>query len=29
MFNALLIGCGNIGALYDLETDQVTTHAKA
>lgn len=29
MFNALLIGCGNIGALYDLETDQITTHAKA
>ena len=29
MFNALLIGCGNIGALYDLEMDQLTTHAKA
>lgn len=29
MFNALVIGCGNIGALYDLNTDQITTHAKA
>jgi predicted dehydrogenase len=29
MYNALLIGCGNIGALYDLDNDQVLTHAKA
>ncbi len=29
MFRALLIGCGNIGALYDLETSDVFTHAKA
>lgn len=29
MFKALLIGCGNIGALYDLETSDVFTHAKA
>src|SRR6478609_2245926 len=29
MFNALLIGCGNIGALYDINNDQVLTHAKA
>jgi predicted dehydrogenase len=28
--NALLIGCGNIGALYDLDNQsQVATHAKA
>jgi predicted dehydrogenase len=26
---ALVIGCGNIGALYDLDTDEVRTHAKA
>ena len=26
---ALLIGCGNIGALYDIDTDEVKTHAKA
>lgn len=26
---ALLIGCGNIGALYDYNTDDVFTHAKA
>jgi predicted dehydrogenase len=25
----LLIGCGNIGALYDLDSDEVRTHAKA
>jgi len=25
---ALLIGCGNIGALYDLNNEQVLTHAK-
>ena len=28
-FKALLIGCGNIGALYDLENNFVQTHAKA
>ena len=27
--NALLIGCGNIGALYDFENDAILTHAKA
>lgn len=27
--NALIIGCGNIGALYDIDTDEVTTYAKA
>lgn len=26
---ALLIGCGNIGALYDLNTNEIKTHAKA
>jgi predicted dehydrogenase len=29
MYNALLIGCGNIGALYDFDNDQILTHAKA
>lgn len=29
MYQALLIGCGNIGALYDLEIQEVLTHAKA
>lgn len=29
MYNLLLAGCGNIGALYDFENDQVLTHAKA
>jgi predicted dehydrogenase len=29
MYQALLIGCGNIGALYDLENQDVLTHAKA
>lgn len=29
MYKALLLGCGNIGALYDLEKDEVQTHAKA
>ena len=29
MYQALLIGCGNIGALYDLENQEVLTHAKA
>lgn len=27
--NVLLIGCGNIGAQYDLYSDEVHTHAKA
>lgn len=27
--NVLIIGCGNIGALYDLETDEIKTHCKA
>jgi hypothetical protein len=29
MYNALLIGCGNIGAMYDWDNDHVLTHAKA
>lgn len=29
MYKALVIGCGNIGAGYDLDTDQVLTHVKA
>ena len=29
MYKALLIGCGNIGALYDLDSEQISTHAKA
>ncbi|MBS1514062.1 MAG: Gfo/Idh/MocA family oxidoreductase [Bacteroidetes bacterium] len=29
MYNALVIGCGNIGAGYDFENEQVLTHAKA
>jgi len=29
MFKALVIGCGNIGAMYDFDTDRVLTHAKA
>ena len=29
MVKALIIGCGNIGGLYDLENDNVQTHAKA
>lgn len=29
MYKALLVGCGNIGALYDFENDHVLTHAKA
>ena len=29
MYRALILGCGNIGALYDIENDQVLTHAKA
>ena len=28
-FKALLIGCGNIGALYDIENSFIQTHAKA
>lgn len=29
MFKVLLLGCGNIGALYDLNNDKVMTHSKA
>lgn len=29
MYKALLLGCGNIGAQYDLENEEVLTHAKA
>lgn len=29
MYKVLIIGCGNIGALYDLNTDDVSTHVKA
>jgi predicted dehydrogenase len=29
MYKALLIGCGNIGALYDFANDHIHTHAKA
>jgi predicted dehydrogenase len=29
MHNALLIGCGNIGAMYDWDNDHILTHAKA
>lgn len=29
MYKALVIGCGNIGALYDLESNKVLTHVKA
>jgi predicted dehydrogenase len=29
MYKALVVGCGNIGALYDLENDKILTHAKA
>jgi predicted dehydrogenase len=29
MYKALLLGCGNIGALYDLDSEEVLTHAKA
>ncbi|WP_205508561.1 Gfo/Idh/MocA family protein [Longitalea arenae] len=29
MFKALVIGCGNIGALYDWDNDKILTHAKA
>jgi predicted dehydrogenase len=29
MYKSLIIGCGNIGALYDLNNDKVLTHVKA
>ncbi len=29
MYNALLIGCGNIGAMYDWNNEHVLTHAKS
>lgn len=29
MFKVLIIGCGNIGALYDLKNKNILTHAKA
>jgi predicted dehydrogenase len=29
MYKALIIGCGNIGALYDFETESVSSYAKA
>lgn len=29
MYNALVIGCGNIGALYDFDNEQIQTHVKA
>jgi Oxidoreductase family, NAD-binding Rossmann fold len=29
MYKALVIGCGNIGAGYDIDDDRVVTHAKA
>ena len=29
MHTILIAGCGNIGALYDLENTQILTHAKA
>ena len=25
----ILLGCGNIGAMYDIDTDEIKTHAKA
>jgi hypothetical protein len=28
-YNALVLGCGNIGALYDFDNNQVQSHAKA
>ena len=28
MYQALVIGCGNIGALYDIDSNQVLTHVK-
>lgn len=29
MYKALILGCGNIGAFYDYDTQEVVTHAKA
>jgi len=29
MYKALIIGCGNIGAMYDFETEAIITYAKA
>lgn len=29
MYTALIIGCGNIGAMYDFETESILTYAKA
>lgn len=29
MYKALIVGCGNIGAMYDFETESVSTYAKA
>lgn len=29
MYKALVIGCGNIGGMYDIHSDDVITHAKA
>lgn len=29
MYRALVIGCGNIGALYDIDNDDILTHVKA
>jgi hypothetical protein len=29
MYNALLIGCGNIGAMYEWDNDHILTLAKA
>ena len=28
-YKALIIGCGNIGALYDMDNNQILTHTKA
>jgi len=29
MYKSLIIGCGNIGAMYDFENDSIATYAKA
>jgi predicted dehydrogenase len=29
MYKVLVLGCGNIGALYDFDNEQILTHAKA
>jgi predicted dehydrogenase len=29
MYKALVIGCGNIGAQYDIQSDRIMTHGKA